>query len=63
MIDWECGMLTKEDSPLNSRGYCWLQARKHPEWKERIEKEALPILDKLGVTKCYNRDTDETWEY
>lgn len=50
LIDNECGMFTKYDSPLTAREFCNKLINDGHYMADRIKNEALPILDKLGVT-------------
>lgn len=56
IIDNECGMYTKEDSPLNARAYCEWLIEHDAKDSELIKKHALPMLDKLGLIESINRD-------
>lgn len=60
IIDNECGMYTKEDSPLNARAYCEYLLEHDVKDRELIEKHAMPMLDKLGLMESYNRDERNT---
>lgn len=42
VIDWECSRFTKQDAPLTARQTLY---KHYPE----LEKEILPILDKLNL--------------
>lgn len=56
IIDNECGMYTKEDSPMNARAYCEWLIENDKKDKHLIIEKALPLLDKMGLTESFNRD-------
>lgn len=49
MVDWEAGHYTKENQPLLAREEAERQMKKHPEYKEEIKQNLLPLLDKYGL--------------
>lgn len=56
IIDNECGIYTKEDSPMNARAYCEWLIENDKKDRHLIIENALPLLDKLGLTEPFNRD-------
>ena len=48
-IDWECSKLTKLDHQLNAYEYYLEYGSKHPETKEMMDNNLIPILIRLNL--------------
>lgn len=49
IIDNQCGMYTKEDSPLSAKEYLLKLIENNHPLSERIKNEGLTLIDKLGI--------------
>lgn len=49
IVDWEAGHYTKENQPLLAREEAARQMEKHPEYKQEIQENIMPLLDRLGL--------------
>lgn len=57
-IDWECCHLTKKAQPYNAFGYMLERIKEHPNEKDLLETNLLPILKDWRIDYYHNDDED-----